>query len=200
MRRLTHYDYWQDKLLPSILTISGADMIIYGMAEKPLREIIRLMKRESVQLNYHPAADVISVGRMNFLPNEWKDIILHSYEECLEDKKKFSENFVAFERESNKIRAGRLIEPSGESLVIVNPPCDPPEQEEADRTFDLPYMYMPHPKYRNKGLIPAYEMIKFSVNTHRGCFGGCSFCAIAAHQGKQIISRSEESIIDEIER
>lgn len=202
MRRLTHYDYWQDKLLPSILTISGADMIIYGMAEKPLREIIRLMKKgvPFSSITTLPQT-VISVGRDELPPrNEWKDIILHSYEECLEDKKKFSENFVAFERESNKIRAGRLIEPSGESLVIVNPPCDPPEQEEADRTFDLPYMYMPHPKYRNKGLIPAYEMIKFSVNTHRGCFGGCSFCAIAAHQGKQIISRSEESIIDEIEK
>lgn len=202
MRRLTHYDYWQDRLLPSIITSSGADMIIYGMAEKPLREIIRLMKSgvPFSSISTLPQS-VITVGK-DELPsqNKWKDIFLHSYEECLKDKNKFAENFVEFERESNKIRAGRLIEPSGESLVIVNPPCDPPEQEEVDRTFDLPYKYMPHPKYRNKGLIPAYEMIKFSVNTHRGCFGGCSFCAISAHQGKQIISRSEDSIINEIKR
>ena len=202
MRRLTHYDYWQDRLLPSIITSSGADMIIYGMAEKPLREIIRLIKSGVPFSSITTLPQTVITAGKDELPsqNGWKDIFLHSYEECLKDKKKFSENFVAFERESNKIRAGRLIEPSGERLVIVNPPCDPPEEEDTDRTFDLPYKYMPHPKYRNKGLIPAYEMIKFSVNTHRGCFGGCSFCAISAHQGKQIISRSEDSIINEIKR
>jgi uncharacterized radical SAM protein YgiQ len=130
----------------------------------------------------------------------WKDISLHPFEKCLNDKKLFAENFVTFEKESNKIESARLNEDAGDLKVIINPPFPPMEEKEADRTFDLPYMYLPHPRYNKKGVIPAYEMIKFSVNIHRGCFGGCSFCAIAAHQGKQIVSRSERSIIDEIEK
>jgi uncharacterized radical SAM protein YgiQ len=132
------------------------------------------------------------------LQKNWKDISLHPYEESLSDKKLHSENFLVFEKESHKLGASRLIEPTGEFKVIVNPPYSPMEEKLADKSYDLPYMYMPHPKYNRMGQIPAYEMIKFSVNIHRGCFGGCSFCAIAAHQGKQIVSRSEISIIREI--
>jgi uncharacterized radical SAM protein YgiQ len=130
----------------------------------------------------------------------WKDIHLGSYEKCQADKKVFASNFVIFEKESNKIEASRLIEPSGRTNLLVNPPYRPMAEAEADLTYDLPYSYMPHPRYNGKGPIPAYEMIKFSVNVHRGCFGGCSFCAIAAHQGKQIVRRSEESILAEIEK
>lgn len=203
MRRLTHYDYWKDKIEPSILSTSGADLLIYGMGEQPVRELIRLL------LNGVPFASlttipqtVIARDKNASLPSnkKWKDIYLSSYEECLTDKKIFASNFVFFEKESNKVEAARLIEPSGVMNVVVNPPYPPMAEQDADRTYDLPYMYLPHPRYNNKGVIPAYEMIKFSVNIHRGCFGGCSFCAISAHQGKQIVRRSEKSIMAEIEK
>ncbi|NLJ43582.1 MAG: YgiQ family radical SAM protein [Bacteroidales bacterium] len=203
MRRLTHYDYWKDKVEPSILLSSGADMLVYGMGEQPVRDLIRLIAKgvPFKSLNTIPQT-VIAINRNDSLPvnGKWKDIILGSHEECVADKKIFASNFVIFEKESNRMEAARLAEPSGDKMVIVNPPYLPMSTEEADRTHDLPYMYMPHPKYRNKGSIPAYEMIKFSVNIHRGCFGGCSFCAIAAHQGKQIVRRSEKSILAEIEK
>jgi uncharacterized radical SAM protein YgiQ len=203
MRRLTHYDYWKDKLEPSILISSGADMLVYGMGEQPIREIVKLLGKGV------PFTSLKTVPQTAFVQNSkertprqkmWKDMILHSYDKCVSDKKLFAQNFVTFEKESNKIEAARLIEPTGNLNVIVNPPFEAMEETEADRSFDLPYMYMPHPKYSKKGVIPAYEMIKFSVNIHRGCFGGCSFCAIAAHQGKQIVSRSERSILKEIEK
>jgi len=130
----------------------------------------------------------------------WKDISLHSFEKCISDKKLFSENFVRFEKESNKLISARLFEASGDKTVVVNPPYLPMNSEEADKTYNLPYKYAPHPRYNKKGDIPAWEMIKFSVNIHRGCFGGCSFCAIAAHQGKHIVKRSEESVLREVKR
>jgi uncharacterized radical SAM protein YgiQ len=203
MRRLTHYDYWKDRLEPSILLSSGADILIYGMGEQPVREIMRLLGKgvPFSSLKTIPQT-AITQGSTEPLPLQkaWKDVLLHSYEKCLGDKKNFAENFVAFEKESHKIESARITEPSGSNTVIVNPPFPPMEESEFDRSFDLPYMYLPHPKYDKKEVVPAYEMIKFSVNIHRGCFGGCSFCAIAAHQGKQIVSRSEESILNEIEK
>jgi uncharacterized radical SAM protein YgiQ len=203
MRRLTHYDYWKDKLEPSILMSSGADMLIYGMGEQPLRELLKSL------IKGIPFGSLISIPQTCVvqkkdapLPfqNTWKDISLHPFEKCLKDKNLFAENFVKFEKESNKIVSARLNEPSGDFKVVVNPPFPPMTEEEADLSFDLPYMYLPHPRYNKKEDIPAYEMIKYSVNIHRGCFGGCSFCAIAAHQGKQIVSRSEKSILGEIEK
>jgi uncharacterized radical SAM protein YgiQ len=203
MRRLTHYDYWKDKLEPSILQSSGADLLVYGMGEQPLRELLRLL------IKGVPFLSLKTIPQTSFLlkhdesfPSQkmWKNVYLHPYEKCLKDKALFAENFVKFEKESNKIVSARICEPSGDYKVIVNPPFPPMGEEEADRSFDLPYMYLPHPRYNKKEEIPAYEMIKFSVNIHRGCFGGCSFCAIAAHQGKQIISRSERSIFKEIEK
>ncbi|TAL65294.1 MAG: YgiQ family radical SAM protein, partial [Bacteroidetes bacterium] len=201
MRRLTHYDYWKDTLEPSILVHSGADMLIYGMGEQPLRELLRLLLKGvpfSSLKTIPQTAIVIKKGDALPVQKNWKDISLHSFEKCLKDKNLFSENFVKFEKESNKIVSARLSEPCGDLKVIINPPFLPMSEEEADHSFDLPYQYMPHPRYHRKGDIPAYEMIKFSVNIHRGCFGGCSFCAIAAHQGKQIISRSERSILKEV--
>lgn len=201
MRRLTHYDYWKDKLEPSILLSSGADMLIYGMGEQPLRELLRLLSKGVPFSSLKTIPQTAIVTRSDDpLPvqKNWKDISLHSFEKCLKDQNMFAENFVKFEKESNKIKSARLNEASGDLKVIINPPFLPMSEEEADRSFDLPYMYMPHPRYNKKGDIPAYKMIKFSVNIHRGCFGGCSFCAIAAHQGKQIISRSERSILNEV--
>ena len=203
MRRLTHYDYWKDKLEPSIILASGADMLIYGMGEQPLRELLKLLAKgiPFSSLKTIPQTGIV-IGRDDSLPlqKQWKDISLNSFEKCLKDKKLFSDNFVKFEKESNKIESARLNEPVGDLKVIINPPFPPMTEEEADRTFGLPYMYKPHPRYNKKDDIPAWEMIKFSVNIHRGCFGGCSFCAIAAHQGKQIIRRSEKSILDEVRK
>ena len=203
MRRLTHYDYWKDKLEPSILVSSGADLLIYGMGEQPLRDLVRLLVKgvpfSSIQ-TVPQTAFVIRKDEPLPSQNIWKEISLHSYEKCLSDKKLFAENFVKFEKESNKMVSARLSEESGNLNIIINPPYMPMDEEEADRSYDLPYMYLPHPKYNKKEDIPAWEMIKFSVNIHRGCFGGCSFCAIAAHQGKQIISRSESSILREVRK
>jgi uncharacterized radical SAM protein YgiQ len=203
MRRLTHYDYWKDQLEPSILQSSGADLLVYGMGEQPLRELLKLLKKgvPFSSMKTIPQTSFL-IKRDDVLPAQkmWKEISLHSYEKCLKDKALFSENFVKFEKESNKIVSARICEPSGDYNVVVNPPFPPMEEEDADRSFDLPYMYLPHPRYNKKDDIPAYEMIKYSVNIHRGCFGGCSFCAIAAHQGKQIVSRSEQSILKEIEK
>jgi len=203
MRRLTHYDYWKDSLEPSILLSSGADLLIYGMGEQPLRELLRSIKN-GIPFSFINTIPQTAVVRKKDDPlpaqRKWKDIGLHSFEQCLNDKKLFAENFVKFEKESNKIEAARLNEPKGDLSVIINPPFPPMGEDEADRTFDLPFMYLPHPRYNKKEDIPAYEMIKFSVNIHRGCFGGCSFCAIAAHQGKQIISRSEGSILKEVKK
>lgn len=203
MRRLTHYDYWKDKLEPSILLSSGADMLIYGMGEQPLRELMRLLGKGvpfSSLKTIPQTGIVIDIAQPVPAQNRWKDITLNSFEKCVSEKNLFSENFVTFEKESNKIVSARLIEPSGDNLVIINPPYPAMSEVEADRTYDLPYTYLPHSRYNKKGPIPAYEMIKFSVNIHRGCFGGCSFCAIAAHQGKQIVSRSEKSILNEINK
>jgi uncharacterized radical SAM protein YgiQ len=201
MRRLTHYDYWKDKLEPSILLSSGADLLVYGMGEQPIREIMRLLKKgvPFSSLNTVPQTAILtSKDLASPQQKKWKDINLNSFEKCLADKRAFAENFMTFEKESSKVDVARLIEPAGKFRVMVNPPYKSMNETEADRSFDLPYMYLPHPRYNKKGNIPAYEMIKFSVNIHRGCFGGCSFCSIAAHQGKEIVSRSERSILSEI--
>jgi uncharacterized radical SAM protein YgiQ len=203
MRRLAHYDYWQDRVDPSILLTSGADMLIYGMGEQPVRELVRLLVKgvPFSSLTTIPQT-VVALDKRVPLPvnHNWKDIVLAPFEKSRADKKVFASNFVLFEKESHRMEASRLVEPSGELNVLVNPPFHPMNEKEADKTYDLPYTYMPHPRYRDRGAIPAYEMIKFSVNIHRGCFGGCSFCAIAAHQGKQIVKRSEGSIMAEIEK
>ena len=200
LRRLTHYDYWDDCLRKCILCDSAGDMISYGMGEKTVLELARQLDEG---LSIHDIKDVpqtvyiakhkedISGGITD------DDIILHSHEECLRDKRAEAENFRHIEEESNKMHAQRLLLAVDGKYVVVNPPYPPMTTEEVDASFDLPYMRVPHPKYKGKR-IPAYEMIKFSVNLHRGCFGGCAFCTISAHQGKFIASRSKESIMREV--
>ena len=192
MRRLTHYDYWQDRVRPSILVDSGADALIYGMGEKPIMELVRKLKQQQ------PILDIPQLAYLTkeVLPQEG-DITLFTHEECLKDKKKQASNFRHIEEESNKYAASRILQAVGRQTVVVNPPCAPLTEAELDRSFDLPYTRLPHPKYKGKR-IPAYDMIKFSVNIHRGCFGGCAFCTISAHQGKFIVSRSKESILKEV--
>ncbi len=212
MRRLTHYDYWQDRVRPSILVDSGADSIIYGMGEKPIVELAGRLKRrletagtddgEIASLTNEEFKQLISdIPQMVYLEKEVLaqegDITLFSHEECLKDKRKEAANFRHIEEESNKYAAARILQKTGRQTVVVNPPYPPLTEAELDRSFDLPYTRLPHPKYKGKR-IPAYDMIKFSVNLHRGCFGGCAFCTISAHQGKFIVSRSKESILKEV--
>ena len=190
LRRLTHYDYWQEKLRPSILVDSGADLLIYGMGEKPIVELARRSPgewRDVPQTVY--LADNIEITK--------DDIVLHSHEECLRDKRAQAENFRHIEEQSNMMHAQRIIQRIGTRSVVVNPPYPPMTTAELDASFDLPYTRQPHPKYKGKR-IPAYDMIKHSVNIHRGCFGGCAFCTISAHQGKFIACRSKESILREV--
>lgn len=198
LRRFTHYDYWQDKLMPSILVDSKADLLIYGMGEKPVVELVQKMQagRQIRELTDIPQTSYIAV---NAPESQWTDIELSSHEVCLKDKKKYAANFRHIEEESNKYNANRLLQKTGNRWIVVNPPYEPLSESELDESFDLPYTRVPHPKYKNKK-IPAYEMIKFSLNLHRGCFGGCSFCTISAHQGKHIVSRSKKSILNEVKQ
>lgn len=206
LRRVTHYDYWQDAVRKSILIDSGADLLIYGMGEKPIAELCKRMLSDTdngltsplpVPHDIPQTAYITHKSRLN-LSEETKDNIrLHSHEECLKNKKKQAENFRFIEEESNKYEAVRIWQEVGEQVIVVNPPYPPMTQGELDHSFDLPYTRLPHPKYKGKR-IPAYDMIKFSVNIHRGCFGGCAFCTISAHQGKFIVSRSKESILNEV--
>ena len=202
MRRLTHYDYWQDRVRPSILLDSGADSLIYGMGEKPVVELTERLKRQQTQMDAPSFKKLIAdIPQMVYLDKEVVvqegDITLFSHEECLRDKLKQAKNFKHIEEESNKQQASRILQKVGKQTIVVNPPFPPMTEEEMDASFDLPYTRLPHPKYKGK-TIPAFEMIKFSVNIHRGCFGGCAFCTISAHQGKFIASRSKESILKEV--
>ena len=191
MRRLTHYDYWQDKLMPSILVDSGADMLVYGMGEQAMTEIARRGCAHDIPQTAYMTSDKSEIPA--------DAIMLASHEEALHDKRKHAENFRLIEIESNKIHQKTLVQPVGKRWVVVNPSYPPITTEQLDAIFDLPFTYTPHPKYKDKR-IPAYDMIKWSVCMHRGCFGGCSFCTISAHQGKQIVSRSKASILRQIER
>ncbi|MHA8093097.1 YgiQ family radical SAM protein [Aquirufa regiilacus] len=203
LRRVTHYDYWADKLFPSILVDSQADMLVYGMGEQPLREIIRGVK-SGKQLS-----ELTDINQVAFLQKQseplpvigdWETVELASHEVCLQDKIKYASNFKIVEVESNKWQANRITQLVGDEVLVINPPFKTMEEAEMDKSFDLPYTRLPHPKYKKRGPIPSFEMIKFSVNMHRGCFGGCSFCTISAHQGKFIASRSEKSIMKEVDQ
>lgn len=200
LRRLTHYDYWQDRLRPCILLDSGADLITYGMGEKTTIELARIAEENNGSLPLH---ELVKLPQIVYLSKDLKptkdDIVLHSHEECLQNKKAQAENFRYIEEQSNMMHAQRLLQKVGNQYVVVNPPHPPMTTEELDASFDLPYTRQPHPKYKGKR-IPAYDMIKFSVNIHRGCFGGCAFCTISAHQGKFISCRSKESILREVKQ
>ena len=209
LRRLTHYDYWQERLRPCILCDAPADLISYGMGEKTILEIARRLDEGQPVSALHDIPQIVYLANQQDIPGgiREEDIILHSHEECLKDKRLQAENFRHIEEQSNMMHAQRLIQPLtplnsqlstlNSQLVIVNPPYPPMTTEELDASFDLPYTRQPHPKYKGKR-IPAYEMIKHSVNIHRGCFGGCAFCTISAHQGKFIACRSKESILREV--
>ena len=200
LRRLSHYDYWQDKLRPSILFDAHADLLVYGMGEKAIVEIARQLEtgKKVNELTDIPQTAIIT-DAAEVAQAADTDIVLHSFEECLSDKKKQAENFKHIEIESNRWEGHRLWQVHGKKAIKVNPMYPPMTTEEIDASFDLPYTRLPHPRYNGKH-IPAYEMIRHSVNMHRGCFGGCAFCTISAHQGKFIASRSKQSILKEVEQ
>ena len=210
MRRFTHYDYWQDSLKESILADSKADILVYGMGEQPLTDLAREMQQRLDHSNagYITADEAREIAKRTrqtgylarkdeLTTDETQDKILAPHSECLKDKAKQAANFLAIEKESNKVNAKRLIQECSKGVVVINPPYPTMTTEQLDHSFDLPYTRLPHPKYKGKR-IPAYDMIKHSVNIHRGCFGGCAFCTISAHQGKFIVNRSEKSILREI--
>ena len=233
MRRLAHYDYWDDKLFPSILIDTPADLLNYGMGERTTLKIARLLDEGKgieacyglpqvayvightpsplrgtppnlggeplTRIGLSCSSPKLGEGNHRKAVGEECVIELHSFEECQKSKRCEAENYHVIELESNKIECATLVQKHGEKYVVVNPPEPPMTTDEVDASFDLPYLRLPHPKYKKRGPIPAFEMIRWSVNTHRGCFGGCSFCTISAHQGKQIASRSEESILREVE-
>lgn len=202
LRRVTHYDYWSDKLLPSILVDSQADLLVYGMGEKAIVELVQLLQQNIPfqQLHDIPQTAFLIDKTANFQSTgEWESLSLFSHEECIASKINQAKNFRVIEEHSNSQKTGRLLQDVGTKTVIINPPYPTMTEKEIDQTYTLPYTRLPHPRYKGKN-IPAYEMIKHSVTLHRGCFGGCAFCTISAHQGKFIASRSEKSILAEIEK
>ncbi|MBO5538788.1 MAG: YgiQ family radical SAM protein [Prevotella sp.] len=201
MRRLTHYDYWQDSLRRCILCDSGADILIYGMGEKPIVRIAEELEKGRHIATIKEIPQTVYLARKQDIMGgiTEDDIVLHSHAECLRDKRKQADNFRHIEEESNKMHAQRLLQEVDGRYAVVNPPYPPMTTQELDATFDLPYTRQPHPKYKGKR-IPAFDMIKFSVNIHRGCFGGCAFCTISAHQGKFITCRSKENILREVKK
>lgn len=215
LRRVTHYDYWKNQLMPSILVPSGADLITYGMGEKPNAALVRLIQDKLLHreqdivsaadlrqlLRHYPIPQTVTLEDEADIPHSITkdDIILSSHEQCLQDRKLYAANFRHIEEESNRLHPQRILQQVGNKWVVVNPPFPPLTTREIDHSFDLPYTRLPHPKYRGHR-IPAYEMIRHSVTIHRGCFGGCAFCTISAHQGKFIMSRSKQSILREVEQ
>lgn len=198
LRRLSHYDYWEDRLRPSILIDAPVDILSYGMGEKTMVEIARRLSDGASVDELRSLMQVASLFPATAIPVEDENnIILHPFEECLEDKRKQSQNFKHIEQQSNRYAGAVLWQRHGDKAVRVNPMHPPMTTGEIDASFDLPYMRYPHPRYKGKH-IPAYDMIRHSVNMHRGCFGGCAFCTISAHQGKFIASRSRESILKEV--
>ncbi len=198
LRRLTHYDYWKDELRKCILCDSGADIILYGMGEKNTLQLCHELEKGKPMKDIRDIPQTVYLCKEDEIPGgiNDKDIVLHSHEECMRNKRAQAENFRHVEEQSNKMHAQRLLQAVDNVYAVVNPPYPPMTTAEMDATFDLPYTRLPHPKYKGKN-IPAYEMIKFSINMHRGCFGGCSFCTISAHQGKFVVCRSKESILRE---
>ena len=204
LRRVTHYDYWSDELKPSIMLDSKADLGVYGMGELAIVEIAKALNENK------KIEDITDIPQTFFLKpksvrtrlatSDWNDLRLASHEDCLKDKKTYASNFKNVEIESNKKHANRLLQDVGDYTLYINPPYPTMTEQQIDASFDLPYTRLPHPKYAKRGVIPAYEMIRHSVNIHRGCFGGCAFCTISAHQGKFVASRSKKSIMKEVKK
>lgn len=202
LRRVTHYDYWADELRPTIMLDSKADLGVYGMGELAIVEIAKALdeNKKIEEITNVPQTFFLRTRQAMSVQSKWNDLRLASHEECLKDKKTYASNFKNVEIESNKKHANRLLQDVGNHTLYINPPYPTMTEAQIDASFDLPYTRLPHPKYAKRGVIPAYEMIRHSVNIHRGCFGGCAFCTISAHQGKFVASRSKKSIMREVKQ
>ncbi|MBQ3595165.1 MAG: YgiQ family radical SAM protein [Bacteroidales bacterium] len=202
LRRVTHYDYWADELRPTIMLDSKADLGVYGMGELAIVEIAKALdeNKKIEEITNVPQTFFLRTRQGTSVQSEWNDLRLASHEECLKDKKTYASNFKNVEIESNKKHANRLLQDVGSYTLYINPPYHTMTEAQIDASFDLPYTRLPHPKYAKRSVIPAYEMIRHSVNIHRGCFGGCAFCTISAHQGKFVASRSKKSIMREVKQ
>lgn len=202
LRRVTHYDYWADELRPTIMLDSKADLGVYGMGELAIVEIAKALDegKKINEITNVPQTFFLRTQQATSVQSGWNDLRLASHEECLKDKKTYASNFKNVEIESNKKHANRLLQDVGNHTLYINPPYPTMTEAQIDASFDLPYTRLPHPKYAKRGVIPAYEMIRHSVNIHRGCFGGCAFCTISAHQGKFVASRSKKSIMREVKQ
>ena len=201
LRRVTHYDYWADELKPTIIFDSKADLGVYGMGELAIVEIAKALdeNKKIEEITNIPQTFFLK-KKTHHIASDWNDLRLASHEECLKDKKTYASNFKNVEIESNKKHANRLLQDVKDYTLYINPPYPTMTEQQIDASFDLPYTRLPHPKYAKRGVIPAYEMIRHSVNIHRGCFGGCAFCTISAHQGKFVASRSKASIMKEVKQ
>lgn len=199
LRRFSHYDYWSDSYKKSILIDSKADMLIYGMGERPIVAIAKALQAGK------SISELTNIPQTAFLTksltvcNE-NPIALNSYDDCLKDKILDAKNFRIIEEQSNLCKSEKISQKYGDEYVVVNEPYPTISTEELDAIYALPYSRLPHSRYAKKPPIPAFDMIKDSVTIHRGCFGACSFCTISAHQGKFIASRSEKSILQELEK
>jgi uncharacterized radical SAM protein YgiQ len=203
LRRLVHYDYWEDTLRPSVLDRSGIDLLVYGDGERAIVDLAHKIDRGASRQEVQGTLQIAySLGLTDPLP-DWpgrRTIALSSFAESRESKKHFASDFRIIEEESNTLTAARLTQEHDGHRVVINPSFPPAETQELDAIYDLPFTRLPHPRYWQKSVIPAFEMIRFSINIHRGCFGGCAFCTISAHQGKHISSRSADSVLREVER
>ncbi|MGM9805911.1 MAG: YgiQ family radical SAM protein [Candidatus Aphodosoma sp.] len=195
LRRLSHYDYWDDAYHRSILVDSGADLLVYGMGEKPLRELVHRLNEGQTLADCHDMPQIAYLSDCK--PQSDQVIMLPSHRECASDRRVSAATFRIIEEESNKLNQTILCQPVDNKYVVVNPPFPPMTTAEIDAVYELPFTRLPHPKYKGK-TIPAFDMIRWSVNTHRGCWGGCAFCTISMHQGKFVVSRSKESILREV--
>jgi uncharacterized radical SAM protein YgiQ len=201
MRRMVHYDYWSDQLRPSILESSGADLLVYGMADQVIVDIAAAFQSGEGEIRYRylpQTAYLISAEHLVEVKSSGASLELPSREACEGSKNLFAEAFRIVEQESNRMEARQIIQPTGTHYLVINPPVPIPDTAALDQVYALPYTRLPHPRYKKRGAIPAWNMIRHSLTIHRGCFGGCSFCTISMHQGKQVISRSEDSILQEV--
>ena len=199
LRRLTHYNYWSDQLMPGILSSAPADVLIYGQGVVAVNEFMERIRDKGT---FHIPWNMRQIAYLTPEPlpcNDFQTITLPGHEECLSDKRVFAAMFRTVEQESNRLRGARLVQKAGQRFTVVNPPFPPLGEAVTDMGWDLPYTRLPHPRYQRRGNVPAWEMIRHSVNTHTGCFGGCSFCSVSMHQGRFIQSRSEASILREVE-
>lgn len=205
LRRVAHYDYWEDRLRPPLLVDSPADYLIYGMGERTVAAIAAILdsgEYADMEERRRAIAALPQVVTVSPAPPPADDdghILLASYEDCLADRRLQAANFKKVEIESNRLEGHTLWQRAAGRWVRLNPMLPPMSAEELDAVYDLPYTRLPHPRYHGRP-IPAYEMIRHSITLHRGCFGGCAFCTISAHQGKFISSRSEQSVLREVER